>query len=91
MRSLNSLALTDMNRSSFHIDSLENKQKNKQKKCFIKFLIQILFLEQREKPDDTVDDPLGEFEMSKVTTRKQQRTGIKTNSTPYSSNEVNIH
>jgi hypothetical protein len=50
-----------------------------------------LFLEQREKPDDTADDPLGEFEMSKVTTRKQQRTGIKTNSTPYSSNEVNIH
>jgi hypothetical protein len=56
-----------------------------------RFLIKILFLEQRDKPDEINDDPLGEFEMSKVISRKPQRTGNKTNSTPYSSNEVIIY
>lgn len=51
----------------------------------------ILFLEQRDKPQDTLDDPLGEMEMANVIARKQQRTGNKVNSTAYSSNEVNIH
>ncbi len=49
------------------------------------------FLEQRDKPNALVDDSLGEFEMSKVMARKQQRTANKTNTTSYSSNEVNIH
>jgi len=43
--------------------------------------------QQRVKPDDSADDPLGEFEMSKVMARKQQHTGNKPSSTPYSSTE----
>jgi hypothetical protein len=40
--------------------------------------------QQRDKPQDTTDDPLGEMEMANVIARKQQR---KTSSTAYSSNE----
>ncbi len=47
-----------------------------------------IYIEQRDKPQDTTDDPLGEMEMANVIARKQQR---KTSSTAYSSNEVNIH
>jgi len=43
--------------------------------------------QQRDKPQDTNDDPLGEMEMTNVMSRKQQRTGIKLTSTPYSTNE----
>jgi receptor expression-enhancing protein 1/2/3/4 len=45
---------------------------------------------QREKPQDAVDDPLGDMEMANVIARKQKRTGNKTSSTVSSSNE-NVH
>jgi len=43
--------------------------------------------QQRNKPQDTNDDPLGEMEMTNVMARKQQRVGIKISSTTSSSNE----
>jgi receptor expression-enhancing protein 1/2/3/4 len=45
--------------------------------------------QQREKPQDTNDDPLAEMEMSKVMARRQQRTGNKSNFTTNLSNEKN--
>lgn len=74
MRSFNCHLLTDINRS-FLIIEIECC-------CFF------IYIEQRDKPQDTTDDPLGEMEMANVIARKQQR---KTSSTAYSSNEVNIH
>ncbi len=78
MRSFNCQLLTDINRSF-----LITKQD----------LVYFVLLEQRDRPQDIIDDPLGEMEMANVIARKQQqRTGNKTNSnTAYSSNEVNIH
>ncbi|CAF3332808.1 unnamed protein product [Rotaria sp. Silwood2] len=42
---------------------------------------------QRDKSANAIDDPLGEFKMSEDIIHKKQRTGNKTSSTVYSSNE----
>ncbi|CAF1046899.1 unnamed protein product [Rotaria sordida] len=44
-------------------------------------------LQQRENPDNTIENPLGELKTSEDIIRKKQRAGNKTSSTVYSSNE----
>jgi len=43
--------------------------------------------QQRDKPQDTTDNPLDEMEMGNVIARKQQRVGVKISSTTSSSSE----